>query len=68
MPYSQSEIQQKRKEVNEAYGIYQKFGYGKARYEVLFDELSAMNKLNMAQEFRNNRGLPPQAKTPYCVA
>jgi IS5 family transposase len=65
MAYTQSQIEQKQKEVHEAYGIVNKFGYGKARYETLFDELATMRKAKMADDFRNARGLPQNAKTPY---
>lgn len=34
-------------------------------YEREFDILSDMRRAVMAQNFRNERGLPPSARTPY---
>lgn len=35
-------------------------------YEREFDKLSDMRGKKMADDFRSARGLPPDAKTPYC--
>lgn len=37
-----------------------------AEYEREFDKLSQMKNKKHAQEYRNARGLNPNAKTPYC--
>lgn len=57
-----TEVAQARK-VNE---LYARFGVGSPEYEREFDALSDMRMASMAQAFRNSRGLPPDAKTPYC--
>jgi hypothetical protein len=45
---------------------YFKTGGLNPEYEKEFDILSDMRRASMAQNFRNERGLPPNAKTPYC--
>ncbi|MNC83728.1 hypothetical protein D3C75_1378500 [compost metagenome] len=58
---NQAEADQARK-VNAAYG---KTGCVNPEYEREFDILSDMRRVNMAVQFRSERGLPPTAKTPY---
>lgn len=56
-------IEAKRSEVREAYATQ---GFHSREYQRSFDELHDMNLEYMASRFRNERGLPPSAKTPYC--
>lgn len=35
-------------------------------YKAQFDILSDLRRASMAQAFRDERGLPPDAQTPYC--
>lgn len=48
--------------VNEAYA---KTNGCNPEYNREFDILSNMRKVSMANQFRDERGLPPDAKTPY---
>ncbi len=57
------EIQAKRREVIRAYYTH---GFHSREYQEGFDQLHEMNMAFMAGEFRKERGLPPNAKTPYC--
>lgn len=57
------EIQRKRREVNDAYSTGG--GVQSPEYQKSFEELHDMNLVAMANQFRNERGLPPNAKTPY---
>lgn len=45
---------------------YAKTGGINPEYEREFDKLSDMRRANMATQFRSERGLPPDANTPYC--
>ena len=54
----------KRKEVNEAYKL-SGGNVNDPRYVKSFEELHVMNQALMADQFRNERGLPKEAKTPY---
>lgn len=56
-------IEAKRQEVRRAYSDY---GFHSKQYQQGFDELHDLNMLFMANKFRASRGLPPNAKTPYC--
>lgn len=56
------EIQAKRREVNDA---YKAGGVQSEAYKKSFDELHDMNQVVMANQFRAERGLPPNAETPY---
>lgn len=56
-------IEVKRHEVNAAYRTH---GFHSSRYQKSFDELHEMNMTFMANRFRKERGLPPNARTPYC--
>lgn len=58
-----SRIRAKRREVNLTYAEH---GVQSKEYQQSFDELHDMNLVFMAEQFRKNRGLPPNAKTPYC--
>lgn len=58
----QEEAMQARR-VNLAYG---KTNSCNPEYEHEFDILSEMRRKNMAEDFRKERGLPCDAKTPYC--
>lgn len=58
-------IEAKRQQVLEAYS---KYGVGSREYEGAFDELHDMRMDAMAEDYRNERGLPPGATTPYCGA
>lgn len=60
---SQVDIDVKRREVNQAYAVY---GFNSQEYQQGFDELHDMQMQFMADNFRKERGLPPNAKTPYC--
>lgn len=56
-------INVKRHDVNVAYCIH---GFHSDEYQKSFDELHEMNMTFMANQFRKERGLPPNARTPYC--
>jgi hypothetical protein len=56
-------IDLKRMEVNDLYEVY---GVGSAQYEAAFDELHDLNMALMASQFRKERGLSVNCKTPYC--
>lgn len=60
---TKAHIKFKRHEVNQAYATH---GVHSAEYQKSFDELHDMNMTFMADHFRKDRGLPPNAKTPYC--
>lgn len=45
---------------------YAKTGDCNPEYRREFDVLSDMRRKEMADKFRDERGLPPDAKTPYC--
>lgn len=57
------EIQAQAKKVNAAYA---KTNGLNPEYEREFDILAEMRRVAMAKDFRDSRGLPPDAKTPYC--
>lgn len=63
MSVTKGAIKAKRREVNHAYSA---FGFHSREYQQSFDELHEMNMTYMAEQFRKERGLPPNAKTPYC--
>jgi len=56
-------IEAKRREVNHAYAVY---GVQSKEYQQSFDNLHNMNMTFMADRYRKEWGLPPNAKTPYC--
>jgi hypothetical protein len=58
----EQDIQAKRREVNTAYSRY---GFHSAAYQRSFDELHDMSMVYMAERYRAERGLPPNAWTPY---
>lgn len=58
---SKAEVDQARI-VNAAYW---KTGTVNPEYEREFETLADMRRANMADKFRDARGLPPNAKTPY---
>jgi hypothetical protein len=58
-----TQIIQKRVLVNQAYTAH---GFHSTQYQRSFDELHGMNMLFMADRFRQERGLSPKARTPYC--
>lgn len=60
---SEADIAAKRHEVRHAYA---ENGFHSKEYQQGFDELHDMNLLFMANRFRTERGLPSNAKTPYC--
>jgi hypothetical protein len=62
MSISESDISNKRLEVNAAYVFH---GFNSPQYQKSFDELHDMNMEYMANLFRKQRGLPPDSKTPY---
>lgn len=59
---SLSDLQDKRRRVNEAYFTH---GFPSEEYEREFAELHDMRLTFMADKFRDERGLPPGSKTPY---
>lgn len=56
-------IEAKRVEVR---GHYLAHGFKSEQYNTSFAELHDMNMLFMADQFRHERGLNDNAKTPYC--
>lgn len=58
----QEHIELKRREVRDAFS---RFGSNSYEYNKSFDELSTLNRMFMAQNYRKERGLPPDSKTPY---
>ena len=60
---TQSAIDAQAVVVNQAYA---KTNGLNPEYEREFDKLSDMRWKKMADDFRSARGLPPDAKTPYC--
>ena len=60
---SKTDVEAKRREVNAAYSTH---GFHSREYQDSFDELHDMNMMFMAGQFRKERGLPPNARTPYC--
>lgn len=56
------EIEAQRKKVNAAYRATNSVN---PEYNAQFDILSNMRAEAQAQQFREARGLPPDAKTPY---
>lgn len=63
MATAKADIEAKRHEVRKAYAAH---GFYSTEYRQAFDELHDMNMAFMAAGFRKNRGLPPNATTPYC--
>lgn len=63
MAVSEAEIHAKRREVRRGYST---LGFHSQEYQEAFDQLHEMNMAFMADRFRKERGLPPNAKTPYC--
>lgn len=64
MPVTKADIEAKRERVRQAYAEH---GFHSTEYQTEFDELSDLCKQHMAAEqFRHERGLPPNAGTPYC--
>lgn len=57
------EIEAKRQSVRQAYADH---GFHSVEYQQGFDELHVMNMQFMAEQYRNERGLSPHARTPYC--
>lgn len=60
---TRASIEAKRLQVRQAYAIH---GFHSKEYQQSFDELHDLNMVFMAANFRASRGLPPDAKTPYC--
>lgn len=60
---SSADIEAKRRSVNLAYELH---GFHSREYQQGFDELHDMRMDFMAAQFRTERGLPPDAITPYC--
>lgn len=58
-----ADIEAQRKVVNDAYDRY---GFHSPEYQQSFDRLHDMRMDFMADGYRSERGLPPNAKTPYC--
>ena len=63
MPVTKADIEAKRERVRQAYAEH---GFHSTEYQTGFDELSDLCKQHMAEQFRQERGLPPNARTPYC--
>ena len=59
------EVEAKRQRVREAYAAV---GFRSPQYDREFAELHDLNMEVMAEHFRQQRGLPPSARTPYCPA
>lgn len=60
---TEADIEAKRREVNQA---YERHGFHSREYQQGFDQLHDMRMDFMAQNYRKEWGLPPDAKTPYC--
>jgi hypothetical protein len=60
---TKQDLEVKRKAVNDAYYSH---GFRSTQYDREFDELHTLNLAYMAQQYRKERGLPPNGKTPYC--
>lgn len=60
---TKADVERKRNEVRKNYSTH---GFHSDEYQNSFNELHDLGLAYMAQEYRNERGLPPNAKTPYC--
>ena len=61
-PMDSDAVKAKRVEVNDNYA---KYGFHSQEYQKSWEELHVMTMQAMAAQFRTERGLPPDAKTPY---